>query len=407
MSAFDADSAASPVRNWTPVPHSPPCRLCGARLHSTLIDLGDLPLANGTSHRCAPLHIRICDECTLVQHAGEARSGTHAPSGPSVSAAQAANHAQTVRKRLHLTAGSLTIGIGTRSTELLRPFQAAGIPVFGIGPAPVAGIPNLDAVFNTGTAMQVAVRQGCADLAIADNILPYAPDLFDFAAGLATILRPNGIVSLLVPYLPALLQGTRFDAFCHDACTYLSLRVIEHVFRSAGLRVFDATRLPGDGGQLHVLACRAAGLHTARPGLKAVRQAERLALLDRPDLYSGFSARAAAARADIRAFLGNRYAAGRRVVALGATGRGIMLLNGCGIGAREIACAADPDPSKQGCLLPGSRIPVVAPESLEANPPDDAIVLSGQDTAETGPILASLRQRGTQVWALLPRIARV
>ena len=118
--------------------------------------------------------------------------------------------------------------------------------------------------------MDIAVRTGCADLVIANNVLPHAPDLFDFAAGLASILRPNGVLSLQVPHLLALVQKTQFDAFRHDVYTYLSLRVIEHVLRSVGLRAFDAERLPDHGGSVRVLACPVVGPHATRPGLKAV-----------------------------------------------------------------------------------------------------------------------------------------
>jgi hypothetical protein len=141
--------------------------------------------------------------------------------------------------------------------------------------------------------------------------------------------------------------------------------------------------------------------------LKAVRLAESFGERERRDVYTGFSDRAAVAREEIRAFLLTRRAAGRRVAAYGVAARGTMLLNCCGITAAEIACVADPDPAEHGRLLPGSRIPIVPLETLTDAPPDDVIILPWPCAAELAQDLLPLRQRGLQIWTLLPRIARV
>jgi hypothetical protein len=415
------DTAAQVLHSWIPATAEPGCRLCGARLHRTLIDLGDVPLVNRTNAANAandpsyPLHIRMCDNCTLVQVADLAAPEATNPAEPcrparsTVYLNRARHDAETMRKRLRLGAESLVIEIGARDGTVLHPFQAAGVPILGIGPEPNAAtdVPTQIALFNTETAMEVAVRHGCADLVFANNVLPFVPDLFDFAAGVASILRPNGILSVQVPHLLSLVQTTQFDAFRHDAYSYLSLRVLEHVSRAVGLRVFDAERLPDHGGTLRVLACHVDGPHAARPGLKSVRQAEGFAELDRRDIYSGFSTRSAVAQSEFRDFLRNRRAAGRRVAAYGTAARGSMLLNCCGITTEEITCAADPDPTQQGRLLPGSRIPIVPLETLMNDPPDDLVILPWPDAAEIVPELTPLRQLGTQFWTPIPRIVRV
>jgi SAM-dependent methyltransferase len=411
------------TRIWAPPPTEPACRLCGARVLRTLIDLGHIHLANRTIAADAPdgqpyrLHARICDNCTLVQVADVADPETIAAPRPFLTSRSAAGliqtrrHADLMRKRLHLGSASLVIEIGSNDGTLLRHFQSAGIPVLGIDPTPTAtneiGIPTEAGLFNTETAMDIAVRHGCADLVIANDVLPHAPDLFDFAAGLSSILRPNGILTLQVPHLLSLVQKMQFDAFQHDCYTYLSLRVLEHVLRSVGLRVFDAERLPDDGGSLRIHACHVVAPHAARPGLKAVRLAEGVAETERNDFFAGFSDRVATVRDEIREFLQTRRTAGRRVAAYGAATRGSTLLNCCGITTQEIAWVADPDPAKHGRLLPGSRIPIVPVETLMDDPPDDVVILPWPNAAEIALKLMPLRQRGTQLWTAVPRIARV
>jgi 2-polyprenyl-3-methyl-5-hydroxy-6-metoxy-1,4-benzoquinol methylase len=322
--------------------------------------------------------------------------------------------AEAMCHRLTLDEDALVIEIGSNDGYLLRHFQAAGVPVLGIEaaarPAAVAidgGVPTEMGYFSAETAMEIAVRHGRADLVVANNVLPHVPDLFDFAAGFAGILRPNGILVLQVPHLLSLMQRLQFDAFRHDTYAYLSLQVVERILRSVGLRVFDAERLTDHGGSLRIYACHAVSTHGARPGLKAVRSAEAQARLDQPDFYVGFGQRVAAARDEIGRFLRLRAESGRRVAAYGAAARGATLLNLCGITAREIAFVADQDLGKQGRLLPGSRVPIVSSETLLAEPPDDLVILPWTHASEISAQLQGLRQGGTQFWAAIPRIARV
>jgi 2-polyprenyl-3-methyl-5-hydroxy-6-metoxy-1,4-benzoquinol methylase len=403
----------------------PSCRLCGARLHQSLLDLGCVPLANRTvtaedAERAYPLHARICESCMLVQIPDVAAPETLTPPNPFLSSRSptavehARRFAETMRQRLSLDADSLVIEVGSNDGYLLQHFRTAGVPVLGIEasamPAAVAndiGVPTEIRYFCAETAMEIAVRHGRADLVVANNVLPHVPDLFDFAAGFAGILRPNGVLVLEVPHLLSLVQRLQFDAFRHDTYAYLSLQVVERILRSVALRVFDAERLTDHGGSLRISACHAVSTHGARPGLKAVRQAEAQAQLHNQDFYAGFHERVATAREEIGRFIRLRTEAGRRVAAYGAAARGATLLNLCGVTRNEIARVADPDPDKLGRLLPGSRIPVVSCETLLDDPPDDLLILPWTHASEISSRLQPLRQSGTQFWAAIPRLARV
>lgn len=421
MLASKAASTSGP-----PAAPEPGCRLCGARLHRSLLDLGDQPAAThsravGEVELRYPLHVRLCDDCGLAQvaetlsseprpaqpgaaepgppGAGLAESGSPLPLGPAGSVSRVGRYAAVLRERFRLGSDSLVIDVGAPDGGLLGQFVAAGIPG--------RHLPADPGRFDTETAMGVAVRHGCADIVLAHDVLPRAPDLFEFAAALGCILRPNGVLSLQFPHLLALIQRLQFDAFRHDIYTYLSLPVTERLLRSVGLRVFDAERVPDDGGALRVHACHAHSPRTARPGLKAARLAETLATADRPGLYGEFSARVGVAQDDIRTFLRVRREANRHVAAFGATARGAMLLNACGITVAEVAYVADPDASQHGRLLPGSLIPIVPLQRLVEEPPDDLLILPWPQAHDVINRMPGLRQSGAQLWTVLPRIARV
>jgi hypothetical protein len=405
-----------------PATHHRACRLCGAELGAVVLDLGRLPRADRltTARGVAPsghLRVRLCEACLLVQleQAVPADPAGRLRSAPSAACLDHARRlAATMRQRLDLGPTSLVVEVGSADGSLLRHFHDAGIPVLGIEPAEAparaaraAGIRTETSGFTAETAMQIAVRYGRADLVVASNVLPEVTDLFDFAAGFASILRPRGIVVFQFPWLLPMLQRVRLDAIRHDRPHYLSLLALERILRPAGLRAFDAERLADHGGSLRVYGCLPRAPHAARPALKAVRQEEIRDGLDQPARYLGFAREVAAARNDVRDFLRTRHAAGRTVAAYGACARGVMLLNICGITAREVAWVADPDPAHHGWRLPGSQIPVISPDELCARRPHDVLILPWPNAAEIAAGLLPLRQKGTQFWVADPAIRRV
>jgi SAM-dependent methyltransferase len=391
---------------------APTCRLCGNRLGRTLVDLGQTPLANAFvtaeqlrtgQERTFPLRVLVCDSCLLVQV-----EETVAAEAIFSDYAYFSSYAESWVEHARRYAQAMV------DRYLLRHFRDRGIPVLGIEPAAnvaeaarAIGVPTETLFFGTDTAMEIAATHGCADLIAANNVLAHVPDLFGFVAGFAAVLKPNGVVTFEFPHLLHLIQQVQFDTIYHEHYSYLSLLVVERVLRSTGLRAFDVERLPTHGGSLRVHACLAGGPYSTRPGLRAARATERAAGLDRADGYDSFAVRVAAVQREFRDFIAERQARGRRIAAYGAAAKGNTFLNSCGITCHEIAWVADRNPVKQGKLLPGSHIPVVAPETMQRSPPDDLIILPWNLAHEVTAQLAPLRHAGTQFWTACPEMRRV
>ncbi|MBN9509633.1 MAG: SAM-dependent methyltransferase, partial [Alphaproteobacteria bacterium] len=240
-----------------------------------------------------------------------------------------------------------------------------------------------------------------------NNVLAHVPDIAGFARGIARVLAPDGVASLEFPHLLRLIEGVQFDTIYHEHYAYLSLLVVERVLARAGLRVFDVAPLATHGGSLRVFACHAGAAFAAEPGLAALRAEEAAAGLDRPDGYAGFAPRVAGVQRGLRAFLAGARAAGRRVAAYGAAAKGCTLLNTSGVTADDIVHVADRNPAKQGRLLPGCRLPVVAPEALWQAPPDDLLILPWNLADEITQELAPLRAAGTLFWVAVPELRPV
>jgi hypothetical protein len=293
----------------------------------------------------------------------------------------AARYAAAMRERLSLGAQSFVVEIASNDGYLLRNFVTIGIPCLGVEPAAnvaasavAAGVPTEVRFFGQEAARDIVARRGPADLVIANNVLAHVPDVVDFAAGLAHLAGPRGVVTIEAPHLLSLVDGVQFDTIYHEHYAYWSLYAVERLLAAQGLRVFDVEKLTTHGGSLRYFAS-ADGARAEGPGLVAVRAEEAVRGIAGDAFYQGFNVRVAEALAAFKAWLAQCRAAGMRLGAYGAAAKGNTFLNAAGVTATDFVAVADRNPAKQDRLLPGSAIPIVSPEALLAMAPDTILIL--------------------------------
>lgn len=373
------------------------CRFCGEELGATFADLGNTPLANSyldsagpdTPDPRYPLHARVCRNCLLVQvedvvpaeeiFSDYAYFSSYAESWVT----HARDYAEMAIERFGLGPDSSVVEVASNDGYLLQHFVARQIPVLGIEPAAnvaeaaeARGVPTRTAFFGTELAKGLRDEGFRADLLIGNNVLAHVPDLNDFVGGLAALLADDGVLTMEFPHLLRLIEDVQFDTIYHEHFSYFSLLVVERVFAAHGLSLFDVEELPTHGGSLRVFAARTASdAHPEGPGLAVVRAAEAGMALDRIESYAGFQPRVEAVRAGLLEFLASARADGKTVVGYGAAAKGNTLLNFCGIDAGQLDYVVDVSPHKQGKFLPGSRIPIVAPDRLRDTRPDYVLIL--------------------------------
>ena len=373
------------------------CRLCGAVLTRSFIDLGAMPLANSylsardldRPEPAYPLHARVCGQCRLVQvedavppdaiFSDYAYFSSYAQSW----VAHAKRYAEAMAPRFGLGKSSLVVEVASNDGYLLQHFVAMGVPVLGIEPAAnvaeaaeAIGVPTRVMFLGAATARALAAEGVAADLIAGNNVLAHVPDLNDFVAGLAILLKPDGVLTMEFPHLMRLVEGVQFDTIYHEHFSYLSLLAVERAFARHDLAVFDVAELPTHGGSLRVFARHAgSGAHPEQPAVAALRAVEAVAGLDSDAWYDGFAPRVAAVRDGLLAFLDRAKAEGKSVAAYGAAAKGNTLLNFCGIGPDRVAFVVDANPHKQGHWLPGSRLPIHAPAMLKEARPDYVLIL--------------------------------
>ncbi len=406
---------------------APACRLCAAPLPGPFCDLGESPLSNdflraedlGRREACYPLRAFVCGACWLVQiedfeAPAAIFSGDYAyfSSYSDSWLAHCRDYAAAIPARLGLGARSLVVELASNDGYLLQYFRDASIPVLGIEPAAnVAaagmrkGIDTVVEFFGAACAARLAAEGRRADLLIGNNVLAHVPDPNDFVEGMRILLAPGGSITLEFPHLLHLLHENQFDTIYHEHFSYFSLATAERLLGRHALAVYDVEEIPTHGGSLRLYACHR-GAIAERPGAARVREAELRAGLERPETYAAFEAGVRNAKRALLEFLERAKNAGRSTVGYGAPAKANTLLNYCGVHAGQglIEYVVDRSPQKQGRYLPGSRLPVYAPERIRETRPHYVLILPWNLRAEIQAQLAYVREWGAKFVLPIPTV---
>ena len=403
----------------------PKCRLCGAELTHTFVDLGMSPLCESyvsaerldDAESFYPLHVRLCESCLLVQLpayvAGEDIFSDYAyfSSYSDSWVAHAGRYAEAMIGRLGLDSGSLVTEVASNDGYLLQHFQAREIPVLGVEPAAnvaeaahARGIRTVVQFLGAETGREIAAEYGRADLVAGNNVFAHVPDIRGFAAGLRALVKDTGLVTLEFPHLLRLIERRQYDTIYHEHFSYLSLRTSSQALATAGLQVVDVDELSTHGGSLRVYARPAEGVGEPTARVKAVLEQEEVAGLHTVAGHDGFAREVLQIKSNLLEFLLTAAAEGRSVAGYGAPGKGNTLLNHCGIRSDLLAYTVDRSPWKQGKFLPGTHIPIYPPERIAETRPDYVLVLPWNLREEISQQLAYIRSWGGRLVFPIPAL---
>lgn len=401
------------------------CRLCGAKLTQSFVDLGMSPLCESYLSEASvdapevfyPLNVLLCEECLLVQLPayvpGEQIFSEYAyfSSYSDSWVAHAKRYADEMTERLGLTPESLVTEVASNDGYLLQHFVSAGIPVLGVEPADniarvaqAKGIRTVVQFLGPDTGAAIAAEYGRADLVAANNVFAHVPDIRGFAAGLRALVKDSGLVTLEFPHLLRLIERRQYDTIYHEHFSYLSLLTSGRALEAAGLRVVDVEELSTHGGSLRVHARPAESTGGPSDRVQAVLDAEEAVGLHTVPGHQGFAAEVLRIKSDLLAFLIRAAAEGKTVAGYGAPGKGNTLLNHCGIRSDLLSYTVDRSPVKQGKFLPGTHIPIYPPERIAATKPDYILVLPWNLREEISGQLAYVRSWGGRLVFPIPAL---
>jgi SAM-dependent methyltransferase len=366
-----------------------------------------------------PLHVWVCGSCFLVQ-LEQYVSAEHIFSEYAYFSSYATSwveharqYAAAMAERLALGKDSFVVELASNDGYLLQWFVQRGIPCLGVEPAAnvaVAarkkGVDTLVCFFDEKLGAELAAQGKQADLIAGNNVLAQVPDLNSFVAGIAKLLKPSGTATLEFPHLQRLIEGNQFDTIYHEHFSYFSLLAVEKIFAAHGLTIFDVDELWTHGGSLRIYARHAAdGSRPVSERVLALRRREDELGYARLDTYRAFAAQVHATKRRLLELLIRARDQGKRVVGYGAPGKGNTLLNFCGIRQDLVEFTVDRNPYKQGRFLPGTHIPIQAPEKLDEARPDYILILPWNFKEEIVAQLAHARGWGAQFIVPIPQAA--
>ncbi len=370
------------------------CRSCGAAGLETVLDLGSTPLADrmppasqaDTPEPRFPLEVAFCPECSLLQILETVDPAmlfdADYPYFSSFSRfllEHSRDNVLEIIERRGLGPGSLVVELASNDGYLLRNYVEKGVPVLGIDPVPALceaaekiGVRSRAEFFGLEVARKLVAEGFRADVIHGNNVLAHVADTNGFVAGIAALLKDDGLAVIEFPYVRDLIDHCEFDTIYHEHLCYFSATAVDKLLRRHGLFLNDVRRLPLHGGSLRLYIGKQDAPNDAVTGLLAE---ERALGLDAIGYYREFSERVEDLREQLLDLLHGLKTAGRSIAAYGAAAKGSTLINYVGIGNDILDFVADKNVHKQGRLMPGQRIPIVAAEEIAARRPDYVLLL--------------------------------
>lgn len=402
------------------------CRFCGEPLNRTFVDLGMSPLCESyvsleqknSMEPFYPLHVYVCGKCFLVQLEQYVDSSdifteyAYFSSYSSDWLKHAERYVALMTERFRLNASSHVVELASNDGYLLQYFVQRGIPSLGIEPArnvaEVAiekGVPTLVEFFGEDLARALISQGKSADLIAGNNVLAQVPDVNDFVKGMKILLKPQGVITIEFPHLMRLMEENQFDTIYHEHFSYFSFVTAERIFAAHGLVLFDVEELPTHGGSLRIY-----GRHRENGSLQVTARAielkerEQQAGIERLETYDRFAEQVKETKRKLLDFLIAAKREGKRIVGYGAPGKGNTLLNYCGIRTDFVEFTVDKNPYKQGKFLPGTHIPIYAPEKIGEVKPDYVLILPWNFKEEIIEQVAYIREWGGRFVVPIPEV---
>jgi C-methyltransferase C-terminal domain/Putative zinc binding domain/Methyltransferase domain len=371
------------------------CRMSGSKNLLPVLNLGHqrltgvFPRERGTVVTEGPLELVWCPDSGLLQlrHSydpGEMYGMNYGyRSGLNQGMVRHLNQKVRSLQRLRpLVAGDWVLDIGSNDATTLKAFEQPGLKRVGMDPTGAKFrqyyTDGIELVADFFSAAAFRGRFGDARARIVTSIAMFydleAP--LDFVRQIQEVLADDGVWHFEQSYMPSMLRTNSYDTVCHEHVEYYSLAPVKRMLDQCGLRILDVKMNAVNGGSFAVTACKVGAPFKADDAVVnwLLEQEERMGLLT-PRPFRQFEERVFEHRANLTRLVRALNADGRKVLGYGASTKGNVLLQFCGLTEKDIPAIAEVNPDKFGCFTPGTEIPIVSEAEAKAMRPDYFLVL--------------------------------
>ena len=376
------------------------CRLCGNPDLKTILNLGEQALtgvfprdANGNVSS-GPLDLVRCNvtnpaqQCGLVQlrHSFDLNEmyGENYGYRSSLNRAMVDHLRDKVAiltRLVNPSPESLVIDIGSNDGTLLSFYRAGGPTLVGIDPTSgkfrAYYRQDIEVItdFFSSAAVKKSFGERQADIITSIAMFYDLEDPLAFVKQIADVLSPDGVWHFEQSYLPSMLATTSYDTICHEHLEYYALCQIEWALSRAGLKIIDVQLNDVNGGSFAITAAHLGSKHQPSASVSQTKAQEAKLGLETDEPYRVFADHVVHHRSELLKLLSKFRQAKALVLGYGASTKGNVILQYCGLGPQELPAIAEVNSDKFGCFTPGSLIPIISETEAHQRKPDYFLVL--------------------------------
>ncbi|MCC3247231.1 class I SAM-dependent methyltransferase [Methylocystis sp. WRRC1] len=370
------------------------CRISGSTNLISVLSLGDqaltgvFPTSRETPVTVGPLELVWCPDSGLLQLAHvyepDEMYGENYGYRSGLNQSMVRHLTQKIgnlEKLADLKPGDVVLDIGSNDATSLKAYKTQGLTRIGIDPTgekfrqyypdDIKLVPDF---FSSKNFEKFGTNRAKVITSIA--MFYDLEDPIWFAREIAKALAPDGVWHFEQSYMPSMLRLTSYDTICHEHVEYYSLGVIKTILDAADLQILDVQMNAINGGSFAVTAGHRGAPHKRNLAVIdwLLEQEERMGL-HTPRPYRDFEERVFRHREDLRRLLQALKDDGKRVLGYGASTKGNVVLQFCGLGPDLVEAIAEVNPDKFGCFTPGTHIPIISEAEARAMKPDYFLVL--------------------------------
>lgn len=291
------------------------------------------------------------------------------------------NKMRLLQRAADLKSGEVVLDIGSNDATSLKAYEVEGLTRIGIDPTGekfrcyypdyIRLVPDF---FSAKNFRSVSSRR--AKIVTSISMFYDLEDPTQFAREVAEILDPEGIWHLEQSYMPSMLRLCSYDTICHEHIEYYSLGALKKILDAAGLDILDVEMNAVNGGSFAVTAAhRASKRRRNSPVVNWLLQQEDRMGLGTPAPFRDFEQRVFRHREDLTRLLRALKDDRKRILGYGASTKGNVVLQFCGIGPDLVEAIAEVNEDKFGAFTPGTHIPIISEPQARAMQPDYFLVL--------------------------------
>lgn len=293
-----------------------------------------------------------------------------------------ADKVRYLERLVPLKNGDVVLDIGSNDATTLKAYSANNIKRIGIDPTGakfaeyypenIRLVPDFfsSAAYKSIESQPAKIISSIAMFYDLDSPISFAQEI-------ALILAEDGIWHFEQSYMPSMLRLNSYDTICHEHLEYYSLAAVKKILEAADLKLVDVVMNSINGGSFAVTAAKRENkvVNVNNTVINWLLEQEDRMGLNTPRPYRDFEERVFRHRDDLTRLIRGLNADGKTVLGYGASTKGNVVLQFCGLTNKDIPAIADVNPEKFGCVTPGTHIPIISEKEAHAMKPDYFLVL--------------------------------